>query len=329
MVPVYHDKSSCALTYIIQEAKADFGVNPTTMAYTILVPLDGSHIGEKALVYARDLAREKKGELMLLRCSTAPASGWMGAELFLPPPARDRESPQIKDYLHELTRELTAEGIAVRSSACTGDAAEAIVREAERADLVVMTSRGRSGLGHWLLGSVAEQVVRGAPCPVLVVGGQSLEDGPEGLPGFRRILVPLDGSLNSERALGHAAEMARLTGAGLYLLRALVTPDQDHSLPTTAAAHHAEKQMVDEYLRERAASLTGLEVHCRTIAGPAARAITLEVEREKIDLIVMSTHGRTGWNRWVCGSVAESVLRAATCPVLLVSTRNHAVEMAS
>lgn len=269
----------------------------------ILVPLDGSELAEGALPHARALAQALGAKVLLVRSRTMPSG-----DVFLPPSmirVPDVEGPAIKDYLA---------GFEEESVAATGSAAEAILNEAARADLIVMTSHGRSGLGRWLLGSVAEEVVRKSPCPVLVVGSRT----PARDVGFGRLLVPLDGSENSELALAEAERLARAFGSTIYLLRAIVTPAGEHALPSEAAAHAAEERMVKEYLEECAGRVSGVAVERRWEAGPAARVIGEMIDREAIDLVVMCTHGRSGWNRFVCGSVAEAVLRAAQCPVWLV-----------
>lgn len=125
----------------------------------VLVPLDGSKIAEVALDQARKMANEGV-ELRLLQARRKTAGD---------------EDPV--DYLSKLCEELTSDGIKASSSVVDEGPVEAILSaaDAEAADLIVMTSRGRSGVRRLVLGSVAEEVVRKAPCPVLVLGHQYLE----------------------------------------------------------------------------------------------------------------------------------------------------------
>lgn len=275
----------------------------------ILVPLDGSALAEQAIGQARQIG----SSLILIRCRTLPARG----DVFLPPSmvrVPDVETPEIKEYLDHLAAGLRGEGLEVETVVGSGSPVEAIVAEAARARMIVITSHGRSGIRRMLLGSVAEGVVRSAPCPVLVVGGQVRAPGH----GFKNILVPLDGSDTSELALGEARRVALESQATVHLIRVLVTSEGDHSLPTVAAAHAAEEKAALEYLEACAVRLQGVQVELHCPGGPAEVRIQEAVEGRDIDLIVMSTHGRSGWGRWLFGSVAEAVVRRATCPVLLV-----------
>lgn len=149
---------------------------------------------------------------------------------------------------------------------------------------------------------------------------------------YRRLLVPLDGSALAEKALAHAQELARLFGSELILLRVVVSPytlvapdlilaGADPDLPALRANAEA-------YLRSVASRLEGQGVTVRTVVcdGPVAETILDQAQAQDADLIVMSTHGRSGVRRWVYGSVAERVLQGAACPVLLIraaETRNR------
>ena len=126
----------------------------------VLVPLDGSKIAEVALDQARKMASSDAVELRLLQASRKTVND---------------EDPS--DYLKSLCDGLVEEGIKATSSVIDDGPVEAILQVArlENADLIVMTSRGRSGVARLVLGSVAEEVVRRAPCPVLVLGHHYLE----------------------------------------------------------------------------------------------------------------------------------------------------------
>jgi nucleotide-binding universal stress UspA family protein len=135
----------------------------------------------------------------------------------------------------------------------------------------------------------------------------------------RTILVPLDGSLVAEAALTPAVEFARQAGATLVLLRAA----QAHALPTTDLIEvqvHVMREAQD-YLdtvgtRLRAAGMGAVEVSAWY--GPPVEAIVETARYRHADLIVMSSHGRSGVSRLVLGSVAESVLRSTAVPILLI-----------
>lgn len=190
--------------------------------------------------------------------------------------------------------------------------------EEQRADLIVMGTHGRRGLRHLLLGSVAEEVVRLADCPVLTV-----REDAESATAFERILVPMDYSRSSEVALRYAREIAATEGAGLHLLHVLeVGTYPDFYFPVQASQMFDMPELKEKALQhlrdrlEREGPAVPAEVHVEL--GHPAQNIVEYAERLEIDLIVLASHGRTGLERALLGSVAEGVTRRAKCPVLIV-----------
>jgi nucleotide-binding universal stress UspA family protein len=308
---------------------------------TILVPLDGSTLAERALPYATALAQAAGARLLLVRAAEAravpeeatwvgetPAGGARGQRAPAdrePAPTRRTEGvgPDPVRYLDEIAGGLV--GQAVEPSLVLGPPGEVIVREARErgADLIVMATHGRSGLGRSLYGSVADHVLRHAPAPVLLVSAVCEPAWPADGPG--RILVPLDGSVLAEAALAPAAALAGIHRARLLLLR-VVEP------PTTAGAAYAAGYVSSDddaaaalgeaegYLEEVACGLRegGCPADVAAAAGPAAAAIARVARERGAGLIAMATHGRSGLGRLVLGSVATSTLHQATAPLLLV-----------
>ncbi len=142
---------------------------------------------------------------------------------------------------------------------------------------------------------------------------------------FNRILVPLDGSELAEKALQPAVKLARKIGGELVLLAAasvqqvFVTEMTAYSASQIETEHAHTRDRLTAYLGEMAEQLPSyLPAHCHVIDGDAAGVIVDTAVSEKIDLIVMSTHGRSGVSRWIMGSVTERVLRQAPCPVLVL-----------
>ena len=144
---------------------------------------------------------------------------------------------------------------------------------------------------------------------------------------YSRIIVPLDGSRMAEGALVEARQLAQLTGAQLVLVRVIDYSSRDrfgdfgmlYEYEAIAKALEEERQVADAYLSDLAKKIStedGSPVVFEIIDGMAGKAIVRFAEPG--DLIVMSTHGRTGLKRWFIGSIAEEVLRHATVPILLV-----------
>lgn len=190
--------------------------------------------------------------------------------------------------------------------------------EEQGVDLIVMGTHGRRGLRHLLLGSVAEEVVRMADCPVLTVREDAASAS-----AFERILVPMDYSRHSELALGYAREIASSEGASLHLLHVLeVDTYPDFYFPVQASQMFDMPELKEralQHLRDRLEK-EGPEVRAELHVelGHPAQSVVEYAERLGIDLIVLASHGRTGLERALLGSVAEGVARRAQCPVLIV-----------
>ncbi|MCC7362159.1 MAG: universal stress protein [Anaerolineales bacterium] len=142
---------------------------------------------------------------------------------------------------------------------------------------------------------------------------------------YKRILVPLDGSVLAERALPHAVEIARCLGSQLWLVRVGRYPGYDYS-PTWDGPHYSEQQLeadrkaAADYLEHARARFNCRDLPGLTevLIGPVAETLLDYALAQGIDLIVMSTHGRSGVSRWVMGSVTDKVVRGAHCPTLIV-----------
>jgi nucleotide-binding universal stress UspA family protein len=296
------------------------------MYKTVVIPLDMSEEAEKTLLYVRYLAAPKQSRLILVN-SIEPKEYVYTAFPELPSIQAGllgSIDERVQGYLATLQNQLQGEGYAVTTRVAQGDAAQFIVDVAleEEADLIAMTTHGRTGFTRWALGSVADRVIRTAYQPVFLI--RSTMPIPEDL-CIQKILVPLDGSFTAESALAQAESIARDTGAVLTLLRvvepltrlerqllseAKQSPDQI-DVERTEAAHTYLHTVVQ---RLRTEGITAAEY---LYTGSAAQAILQVAEEEGSDLIVMSTHGYSGYTRWVYGSVANTVLHSATCPMLL------------
>jgi nucleotide-binding universal stress UspA family protein len=235
---------------------------------------------------------------------------------------------------HESLRQKLSEVYAPRRPidvAChvrEGEISEEILRMAGEAgaDLIVVGTHGRTGLRRMLMGSIATAVLRGAHCPVL-----ALRSGAQTHPGqqFQVILHPTDFSVSSEAALRAARTLARNLGARLVVVH--VAPVAVVMGGTMAAEIDPQYDLdLLEAIRHR---LDGPDLEypmeTRLVQGLEPEEI-LRVAREvSSDLIVMGTHGRTGMGRLLMGSVAESVLARADCPVMVVKSFQRAADAPS
>jgi nucleotide-binding universal stress UspA family protein len=270
----------------------------------ILVPTDGSPESEKALPYATIVASAQNAEMIVVSVIddlpiVAPGYGATSAainEEIL----RDNENA-AKSYLEGIARGLTAAGIPVRTAVRRGPTAAALLDwEAEETpDLLVMATHGRTGLTRFALGSVADRMVREGATPVLLV--------PSDAPTTARLetaLVMLDGSGVAEEVFPVIEDLAGKLLRSVTLYRVIADPDD-----RTAAMHYLEG------VTARLAT-TGLPVKSLVEVGDPRR--TTRKAASRLDLVVLCTHGRGGFDRLRHGSVAESVVRDVERPTLLV-----------
>jgi nucleotide-binding universal stress UspA family protein len=222
-----------------------------------------------------------------------------------------------------------------------GEVVSEIVHAAEEAecDLVVMATHGRTGLARALLGSVAEEVLRLAPCPVLTVktapqpGGAAAPEG--AAPGTGReqraihaILYPTDMSANAARAFPLACALARDHGARLLVLH-VYPPPLAHGEVMERPQGKGFQEQLWKTLHEIQSSDPKVCLEYLLAEGTPEDKILAAAAQNNCDLIVMGTHGRTGLRRLVLGSVAEQVVRHATCPVITVKYPLDAAEPAA
>ena len=282
----------------------------------ILVPTDFNPPSDAALSYARLLGKTFDASLHLLHVSGTRSTA----------PRQPVESPDaVATALRELRNRLTAEDRSPHVAVLVVEApdpAGQIVRTAGSIDaaLIVMGTHGRGGVARLLLGSVAEKVVRMAPCPVLTANGALRAPAK----GFRRILVPTDFSAPSDAALDCARRLASGFGASMHLLHVLgdvsssgvtgaelfvTDPPEARSIRLMDARDRLKHRITEG---DRIALRATTEV----IFGSPAQIIVDYAADNDFDLIVMGTHGRTGMAHLLVGSVAERVVRTAGCPVL-------------
>ncbi len=293
---------------------------------TILCPTDWSEPSRVALRAAVKMARHEGAELLLLHV-LPPLGSVRGLASVVP--LEQVIQDEARQKLDALIKECVPPGVRVQPLIRIGEEAEEIHSAALQADVVVMSTHGRSGLARWAFGSVAETVLRESTCPIFVVGpagatGAKSEAGQNGRSScfdfpYKQVLWPTDWSESSEQALDEAIAIAAHHGAQLLLLH--VTEPLDLEPKEWWREQHAEAQKHFHALCERKPGAQGAR-HLICHGVPATEILRAAVA-EGADLIVMSSHGRTGWQRWDLGPVAQKVLRGVPCPVFLVPP--HAV----
>ena len=292
----------------------------------ILIPLDGSKTAEAVLPYARYLAGKLKIPVHLLAVIDVAEMALHSSsekKWFIDRMVDDgRRSGET--YLHRLA--ATFPGTGVRYTVEVGHAADAIIEHggSDAAMLIAMATHGRSGLDRYLLGSVAEKVLRGSDNPLLLVRA-GVEIPADGL-GFTTIVVPLDGSELAESILPMVAGVAKKLDSEVMLFRAYHIPTAIYQGDAVMSGEaytdmlNALREEAAGYLDSKAAELRKLGVNrVSSLAqeGFAADEIIDLGKKKPAALIAMGSHGRSGVKRWLLGSVTETVVRHTPGAVLV------------
>lgn len=301
------------------------------MIRSILVPLDGSAFGEAALPTAQTIADRTGATLHLAHVHVLMFSGYVDGVAMLDEELDAADRAQEHAYLHAIQQRLTVAGKPAPSRAILdGPIAATLTTYAAaiNADLVVMTTHGRGGITRFWLGSVADGFVRHSHVPVLLLhsSGQAAATMPSQPHPLRKICIALDGSPLAEQVLARALALAAGDDAEYTLLQVVdalalastsFTPDLlQHQARLLAGLQEEARQ----YLEALAAPLRaeGNHITTRVIVDPQPALAILRAAREDhSDVIVLATHGRSGVQRLLLGSVADKVLRGADRPVLI------------
>ena len=297
------------------------------MFTTLLVPLDGSSLAEQALGPAASIARATHATLDLVLVHQP-----MAFADFVDAAWQANPSEGERAYIASTAEELAAgSSVRVSGTVVSGAAADMIHERAKGigADLIVMTSHGRTGLSRAWLGSVAHEILRRSSTPVLMLRPVDSKKPRRFVEKpIKKILVTLDGSALAESILDPATELARAFDARLFLLRIvepvpLVVPEV--ALPTSylprdedataTMVERATNELADIVKRINATGIARVDPHV-VVSERVANAILEFARGVSPSLVAMSTHGR-GASRLFLGSVADKVLRASNVPMLI------------
>ncbi len=305
----------------------------------ILVPLDGSPLAEAVMPQVVELAALRKSEVLLLRVALTHAIP--GTD---PIEAQVRAVEEAQAYLARIEAMLGTQGLTAKSAVRYGHAVEEILDHARvvGADLIAMSTHGRSGFRRWVLGSVAESIVRRSPIPVLLLrgaaaiatSGESMAETrqvyPVPPPGettpvrIRHVLCPVALTPTARGVLECAGALAQRFGADLTVLHAIYDP---LDITSSHIPHPPLEQLRQEMIRVAEERLRS-EIRHTLVAVPGASLVVVAgspvqqiirfARTHGVDLIVIGSTGQTGLDRLIMGSTAEQVMRTAPCPVFTV-----------
>jgi len=255
------------------------------MAIRMMVPLDGSALSESALPHAVELARQIDARIDLVRVHhMLGMEGFVGVDYI----ACVQNEPEILEieraYLRRLKHNPDWSDVIEGAALLTGNVVSALCDfvEREQIDLVVMATHGRGGLSRAMMGSVADALIRRVEVPVLLLrSGDERFAWPVGH-DLQHVLIPVDGSYESR----FMADVA-ISLLGHQLRYTLFEVSEHDIVPTRTNV---------------------------------ADAICEFARNEKVDLIAMATGGRSGWTRWLEGSVGASLIHDSPVPIMLLTT---------
>jgi len=297
------------------------------MYQTILVPLDGSQRAERVIPYVDYLAKAHQARIILVHAVQPPVFYTSEGRL-----DQTQHINEASDYLNQVAKrlDLTAD---VQTVVASGDPASVIQWEALTVgvDLVVMTTHGRTGIGRFVYGSVADTVIRHVAIPVLLVPAHSPPHGtwPKDRP--LRVLISLDGSEFSRSILSPTCDLAARPGLEIHLARAIPPLVSTYAEGAVLVAYDQSDELtevkrdLDRVARDPRLATYPVVVH--PVFGPAAETIVGTATTVGADVIAMSTHGSGGMVRLVAGSVATTVIQHAAVPVLVLHALAHATDL--
>jgi len=281
----------------------------------ILVPLDGSDLAELALPYAEELATAFKSEVILLHVSD---------------PSESQYQHMHELYVEEVSDRMKARTKKVSPVVVSGKPADEIISYAERnkADLIVMTSHGRSGIMSWATGSIASKLLQAAAVPLLLVRAVKPKRKVQRPVLLNRILLPLDGSEAGEAAVGYVGELMSRLESEVTLFGVISSGQHIRSVGGLDYISYPPEQM-EMFKKEAQEYLDGVyrrlkrrkgtvKVTINVGAGDVGQEILKFAEEKRFSLVAISSHGHSGIEKWVFGSIANKVVLNSKAPVLVV-----------
>jgi nucleotide-binding universal stress UspA family protein len=285
----------------------------------ILLPVDFSEGSLEAVRYGRHFAQRSNGCVHLLNVVMDPGIYLPDASLpvVVPPAFLNDARKAAETSLSTLLAADEVEGFTVTREVIIDSPAEGIVQSArsQKSDLICIGTHGRTGFSRLAMGSVAERVVQHAPCPVLAVRGHD-----KGEVSIRRILLAVDFSDFTPSLLKLAQRLAADESAEIDLVHVVeeYTPNRSEFCADQPIVHdYLESIRIDAERRLAALDVPYAKVARHVLIGRPFVELMKHASDRKIDLILLGTHGRTGLPHWFLGSVAEMVVRKASCPVLV------------
>ncbi|WP_135823799.1 universal stress protein [Halorussus ruber] len=289
----------------------------------LLFPTDGSDGASLALDHVLDIATSHDATVHVLNVAdtTQDSLTQIQGEII------DVLEQEGEEIVQDAATRVQDRGVDVVTEVLQGEPYRTILNYADShdIDLVVMPTHGRRGLERFLLGSTTERVVRRAETPVLTIRP---DDETRITYPYRNVLVGTDGSDCADQALDVGVDVANADEAALHLLSVIALPSlgADVRLDLQMEALEEGAHTLLDDAAEVAADAGVEEVSTAVEHGPSIHQVILSyIEEHDIDIVVVGTQGRTGFDRYVLGSVSEYLVRTSPIPVLTVRASEQEV----
>lgn len=287
----------------------------------ILVPLDGSSLAEDAIPHGVAVASAFNSQLTLLRVVEQPDH--TGS---IDPLDWHIEKTEADSYLDSIAADLREDKIHVEKVLLEGRAPNLIVEFAQNnnIDLVILSAHGKSGSNDWTVGSTVQKAIQSIGRSIFIVRTSQSADRAKDL-HYKRILVPLDGSLRAEQVLPIANTLANFHQSKVLLVHVVDRPELPRRTPLTQEETDLINRLIErnqeegsKYLEQLQSRLT-TNAQTRLIVSDNA-TVTLHdlATQENIDLVILSAHGFSGEARWPYGSVVTSFMFYGNAPLMIV-----------
>lgn len=297
----------------------------------ILVPLDCSDLAEIALPYAEKLAGSMGSKITLIHVSESADDDHDHLHRAYIEKMVEITKQSIKKYFEK----LSVKSIKVDSVFFTGHIAEQIVdyAEVQKIGIIVMATHGRSGIRRWILGSVAAKVVSATEQPMLLIRAKEASPKRRKKQIFKKALVTLDGSKESEAIIPYIGEIASKLKTEVVLFNVVAPVQFFYGIPGESSNQPYGPDEIDKIVAKRKGYLDtlgaglkdkGIKTSSKVVVGEPAKDIISKADEMHADVVAMSTHGHSGIDRWTLGSTADKVLHGGNTPIMLVRSSRDA-----
>ena len=292
----------------------------------ILLPLDGSSLAERVLPHAVALSNAFDAQITLLRVIHKESED--GQSNIINPMTWQMRKSEAEAYLNSIQNRLAENDIDSEIKIAEGNPAQEIVEFARNEDvgLIILSSHGSSGVSAWNINSTVQKVLLRAFMPVMIIRAYQEEYGQLTGLMYERLLVPLDGSKRAESILPLAKSICTTQNSKVFLTHIIEEPVLPRQTPLREEIQELINQLYEINLEEANRYLAEVKTQFQpesvemVVESSKKPTVTLHniIDREKIDLVVLSAHGFSGESRWPYGKIALSFIVYGTTPLIIL-----------